>query len=540
MKHAKKKKKRVSPGIIILAAALLIAAGAFLAGSALEKSEKSFPNLYAGDIALGGLNEEEIKTALKEGGWEEKTAEPLKVSILGLVDLEIDRVKAGGALSSEALRAAAEDYGKKEGPLKALIKYAACLFGSTDLNLQLRQTGEEYIDNQITLAGDNLNELFGAEQWQYDYENAVLSTRKGWGDLKLDTAALKEEIINALEEEQSSLEFSKLLSQPAEPDFAALDASMEKECINAAYSDDGLFEVIDGQNACSIDVSEAQSLWQEAEIGEIVEIPLSITEPEVTGDMLRSALFHDLLGAMTTRFTNSSDERISNLQLCSSKIDGYILYPGQTFSYNDIVGPRTEEAGFLSAPAYVNGEVKDEPGGGACQVSSTIYAATAFAFLETVERTCHQFEVNYMQPGTDATVAWPQDGGNIVDFKFKNNKSYPIKIVIYCNTEERTLTAEIWGTLEEGDYMPLEFDNSYFWMQDYDRFIDPAYEGREGYKIKLTIVGDTYVLDDGGKGCYTHRQVFDSAGSLIEDNVINLPNASGGPGMDEYHIHPTE
>ena len=205
--------------------------------------------------------------------------------------------------------------------------------------------------------------------------------------------------------------------------------------------------------------------------------------------------------------------RRSNLNLCASRINGYVLYPGETFSYNEVVGERTEEAGFLPAPAYVNGDVKDEIGGGACQVSSTLYAATAFAFLETVDRSCHVFPVNYMQMGTDATVTIPKEGKSI-DFKFRNNKNFPIKIVTDFNDEERTISVEIWGTLEDDDYMPVEFDNTYGWTYDYDRFIDPAYPDREGYTIKFLV--DIYNgTEDDGRFYYrtiTHRQVIDQEG----------------------------
>ena len=267
-------------------------------------------------------------------------------------------------------------------------------------------------------------------------------------------------------------------------------------------------------------------------------VPLDIVWPEVTGEQLRGQLYHDLLGACLTKFPNSAENRRSNLNLCAERINGFILYPGETFSYNEVVGERTEEAGFLPAPAYVNGDVKDEIGGGACQVSSTLYAATAFAFLETVDRSCHVFPVNYMQMGTDATVTIPAEGKSI-DFKFRNNKNFPIKIVTDFNDEERTISVEIWGTLEDDDYMPVEFDNTYGWTYDYDRFIDPAYPDREGYTIKFLV--DIYNgTEEDGRFFYrtiTHRQVIDQEGNIVEDTILN-PGEPGKYAMDTYYEHP--
>ena len=142
--------------------------------------------------------------------------------------------------------------------------------------------------------------------------------------------------------------------------------------------------------------------------------------------------------------------------------------------------------------------------------------------------------------GTDATVTIPDDGGNVMDFKFKNNKTYPIKIVGYTEEteEEKTITFEIWGTLEDGDYMPVEFDNSWYWVLDYDRVIAPAYPDRQGYKIKFTH--ETYSFEDGlgsGSRTLTHREVYKAdSGELVLDEIIN-PMISTGYAMDTYYNH---
>ena len=347
--------------------------------------------------------------------------------------------------------------------------------------------------------------------------------------------------MTALQNGETELHFSQLFGGLLCPDFNAIHTALLQEPRDAQFTDDGRFEVIDEVVGCSFDVDAAQQLWGAAEPAAEVRIPMSVTWPAVTGQQLRDSLFHDLLGACTTSYWNSSPNRISNVELASSKIDGTILYPGDIFSYNTVVGERTLEGGFLPAPAYVDGDVKDEVGGGACQVSSTLYAATLFAFLETVERTNHYFPVSYMQLGTDATVTIP-DGGNVMDLKFKNNKSHPIKIVTYSEVDEdnyvRDLTFEIWGTLEDDDYMPVEFDNSWGWSLTYDRFIDPAYPDRPGYKIKLEHE-KYYFTDEQGEGyrTLTYRRVYDMDGNLVAEGMLNPLLPSGGPAMDTYYEH---
>ena len=171
--------------------------------------------------------------------------------------------------------------------------------------------------------------------------------------------------------------------------------------------------------------------------------------------------------------------------------------PGEVFSYNETVGQRTREAGFKEAAAYQDGEVVQEIGGGVCQVSSTLYCATVFANMETVEREAHYFLVNYLPPAHDATVSWPSP-----DFKFRNSRNYPIKIVANADPEELTLTMEIWGTDEDGSYVELTYDRYYFTEDGGDVII--------GWHV------------------YGHKNVYDKDGNLIE--TIEEPDGI-------YHKH---
>ena len=146
-----------------------------------------------------------------------------------------------------------------------------------------------------------------------------------------------------------------------------------------AYFAEGGWEVVDEVVGCKFDIHEAETLWTQAHWMETVSIPLEIRYPAVTGESLRALLFRDMLGTETTYFPNSVQNRVSNINLAASKLDGIILYPGDELSYNQTIGQRTLEAGFLEAGAYADGEVVEEIGGGICQVSSTLYCAVVNA-----------------------------------------------------------------------------------------------------------------------------------------------------------------
>ena len=142
-----------------------------------------------------------------------------------------------------------------------------------------------------------------------------------------------------------------------------------------------------------------------------------------------------LLATSFTIFNPNQIERTNNIKLASEYINGVILNPGDVFSFNDIVGKRTIERGFLPAEIYVirNGQVTStlSPGGGICQVSTTLCMAVLNTQMEIVERNVHSKEVDYATRENEAMINWGTS-----DFKFKNNYDFPVKIEIIFNKEE--------------------------------------------------------------------------------------------------------
>jgi len=146
---------------------------------------------------------------------------------------------------------------------------------------------------------------------------------------------------------------------------------------------------------------------------------------------------YKLLAAYTTE-TTSNANRNTNVRLSAEAINGTVVMPGETFSFNRATGERLEEKGYKPAAAISGGQSVDEVGGGVCQTSGTLFNAVARADLQIVERSPHAWPSTYVQKGMDATVNWPN-----LDFKFKNNKETPIFIVSYYNN--RKVTCEVYG-----------------------------------------------------------------------------------------------
>ncbi|WP_088105551.1 VanW family protein [Halalkalibacter urbisdiaboli] len=129
------------------------------------------------------------------------------------------------------------------------------------------------------------------------------------------------------------------------------------------------------------------------------------------------------IGSYITYFNTYNKERSHNISLASEAIDNFVVFPGETFSFNRVVGKRTTERGYLPAPVIVRGELTEGIGGGICQISSTLYNAVDRAGLKIIERYTHSRRVPYVPPGRDATVSWYGP-----DFIFKNPHNQPILI----------------------------------------------------------------------------------------------------------------
>lgn len=529
--------------IIIFAVVMSVFLIAAVAGLAISKSTKVFPNVTLDGIEIGGLSKEEAETCLSRNGYTAKSARTLTINSYSGASVEIDPVKAGSLLDTSHAAQSAVEYGKTGNPFINLGIFVKCLFLKTEFDSS-GIPNEEYIKKKASELQSAVDSAFSYDSYDLDEKAKTLSIRKGYGcSVILDQDKLCGEIVNALQSGKQELTYTDLSKPVPGFDFTSLKDRVDCAPAPAYFSADGSHEIVPDRPGYSFDEKELSQKWDTAQPGDEITVPLSCSYSDITAEYLESRMFHDLLGAVTTKYNNSNENRSSNVRLASSKVNGTILYPGEEFSFNKTVGVRTEAAGFLYAPAYAGyDDIQEEIGGGVCQVSTGIYASALYAFLEITAHTCHVYPPNYIQLGCDATVSIPASGKEI-DLKFVNSKSYPIKIVSYCEetVDEdtgkplKTVTVEIWGTLEDNDYMPVEFDNRYDDIYDYHRVIDPPYPDRQGVRLLFTH-DETEFEDDTGKGLrtLTYIRVYDMDDNLIDKFLMNR-KYSFGYGMDTYY-----
>jgi vancomycin resistance protein YoaR len=224
----------------------------------------------------------------------------------------------------------------------------------------------------------------------------------------------------------------------------------------------------------SFDLEALKAQIAAAGEGQSVTVPFHFTPAALTKAAIESTLFQDVLGSVSTNHTNDSN-RNTNLKLACKAINGKLIRPGETFSYNATLGERTEKKGYKPAGAYMAGKTVETVGGGICQVSSTLYYACLKADLEIVERTAHGYTVSYMPYGMDATVSWGS-----LDYKFKNNTDYPIRIEAWVSGGQ--VHVKLIGTDTKDYYVKMTYETVEGPTEGKTVYQDFKWNNKEGYK----------------------------------------------------------
>ena len=170
---------------------------------------------------------------------------------------------------------------------------------------------------------------------------------------------------------------------------------------------------------------------------ETSQVPAEVTKAEAKEK-------YKTLASFTTE-TTSNAKRNTNVRLAAQALNGTILQPGEEFSFNQVIGQRTEEKGYQAAAAYNSGAVVQEVGGGVCQISSTLYKVVFQSGMKITFRRSHTFEPNYVTPGQDATISWEEP-----DFRFVNTSKGPIGIRASYSNQKASVSIYGLPVLEEG------------------------------------------------------------------------------------------
>lgn len=301
-----------------------------------------------------------------------------------------------------------------------------------------------------------------------------------------------------------------------------VDCDPENATIKAFNSSTGTFTYTEGKNGLKVDrdklleqVLTALKENKETKIeAPVEEIAFEKSESDVAGHIQK-------LGTFSTYSTNTAAGN-HNMSLALASINGSVVQPGDTFSFNTATGDTTNGSlGYQQAGAIVGGKSTLQYGGGICQASTTLYGAVARSGLEIVTRYNHTWPSTYVDIGQDATVDYPA-----LDFVFRNNTEYPIYISAGMSGTQLTVT--LYG------YKPDTWDKISVYSQQTGTIAQPATE----YVEDSSLAAGTFELYRQGNAgrTATASRVYYKDGQVVKTE--SLPSSTYRALSTIYHYGP--
>lgn len=437
-------------------------------------------NVTIAGIDVGGMTRDEAISHINEKTSNTYKKAPMVVKVFDTV-VEIAPDISNATFNVEDAVDEAYFYGKRgfSSQKEAEQKEAATNGIQVDMSKHLT-LDEEAIKSALSEFSKHYNTDGSVTTYEVRGEapNLTLFVQKGTPQYGLDMEDLYTKVIEAYRTNCFTVETVCEMLDPDDIDLDAIASKYSTKPEDAKFNTD-TFEVVDGINGCTLNIGDAREQLNAAPYGGTLEIKFDQIPHETTAEMLSSLLFRDKLGYHSGTQSSSSN-RATNLDLACKAINGVVLLPGESFSYNETLGERTTERGYKTGIAYFNGKSVPSVGGGICQVSSTLYYCALQADLEILVREEHCYAPGYVPLGMDATVSW-----GTLDFSFRNNLEYPIKIV--AEADGGTTTVTILGTDTKDYYIKMEYAVTATYKPDtvYEEY---APDNKEGYRDGQTIV----------------------------------------------------
>jgi vancomycin resistance protein YoaR len=305
---------------------------------------------------------------------------------------------------------------------------------------------------EISLNGKTINttraELgFSMPEPEAVAQKAYLQGRSGSFSKRIEQAwiAYQNQIVIPINNIDLNLE---LLESSIEPLVEGLDKPQNASLV---IDDRDQITIIPGKNGMIADLNDTAKKINtfEQPFDRQIELKVHEEEPEITTADVEAMGINGLIASYTTSFDASNYNRSRNVGLATKALNNSLVKPGEVFSFNKRVGPRTAKKGYREALVIVANEFVPGLGGGVCQVSSTLYNTVLLAGLEIVERSSHSLPIAYVPLGRDATVSY-----GIQDFKFRNNSEH--HIYIKTSVGRSSITMKIFGNLQQRKNVRLE------------------------------------------------------------------------------------
>ncbi len=402
------------------------------------------PGLRAGTVPIGGMSQSEAAAVIDREGAADLAGQSLDLSIDEKnYAIEVEQVTDG----IDSIQTAQDAYNyTHEGGFLTRLGHTLAALGHHKVPLRVNMDAAALGTRLDEISAEAMTEPV---QPSWSIEGDTLLVDRGTQGVDFDRAVVEQ----AVTEQIATLDFTAYevaaeVSEQNPIDMNQIKAEADSEMKNATLDKTDGTTILPATDGISVDVAAANQIIAASE-QQTYRIPITRVPATITAEELSAVLFRDVLGEASTDYSSSNSSRAQNVRLATGYCNSVILNPGDSFSYNTVVGKRTAARGFQEAGAYVNGELVSELGGGVCQPSSTLYMAVLRADLNVVERQNHSYVSSYTPLGEDATVSY---GGP--DFRFSNDTAYPVKIIADSSNREVTMT--ILGTNTTGKKVTTE------------------------------------------------------------------------------------
>lgn len=268
---------------------------------------------------------------------------------------------------------------------------------------------------------------------------------------------------------------------------------------------DARFEITADERVKIIPAKPGQRLWEEKFVESLLsatrsladqremELPMQEILPSFTTEQAKSLGIEEKVAEFTTYYNPTEKDRSNNVVIAAEALNGLIIRQGELFSFNDVVGPRSNEKGYKEAPIFVNNKLVPGVGGGVCQVSTTLFNLALLANLKIEEQMPHSRPVAYVPLGRDATVSY-----GYIDLKFRNTTKGNLYLRSIVGGGK--LTLQFYGDkqyhppveLFTTDLVPIPPKVVYEKRPDLTKGATLTFEGKPGYTVKLwrVVKGD--------------------------------------------------
>ena len=500
--YSKKSEKRTKIVALIFCILLILAIVISISfGLANKTNTRILKGVYINDMSLANMTVEEATSKLNE-----KLAQ-MDDNVIELTYGEYKKTitaKDLGLFYSDQFVNDAYNYGRN----KDLIRNNYTVLGSL-LNKEYHITAQFEINEdkfQELLTALHENVEIDVKNDTYEVANGKITLEKGYEGKKIKAEELKTLLLASAVNSKIEVELPVEIEKPERVDFDKLYDEVYVEKVEASYKEGEDFEVTKEVYGVYFNKEEAIKRYNELLDGKTMEIKLITVEPTVKVSDLNNELFRDVLATFSTKYDKYYTNRVKNLELAGQKVNGTILYPGEEFSYNKVVGERTAANGFKEAHVFAGGKVVDGLGGGICQVSTTLYNTVLMSDLKVTERKAHMMHTGYNEPGKDATVVYGS-----IDFRFVNNRKTPIKISM--EVKNGVVTSTIYGLKVENEPI-IEIKSVILKTIPYTTIEEKDATMNEGTTKVVQSPVNGYVSE-------TYRIEKDASGKEISRNLIS-------------------